>query len=302
MTYDVIGFGAINLDKLFRVERVAAAGEESFIVDHDEAPGGSAANTIVGLARLGVRVGYIGKTAEDREGRVLLKSFTAEGVDVQGVVVSKVGRSGVVMGFVDRAGERALYVDPRVNDTLRFDEIPLDYARNTEFLHVTSFVGETPFHAQRQLLDMISEVKLSFDPGELYIRKGMAAMRSFLKRSHVVFPNESELRLLTGLDFRAGAKKLRTEGAEIVAVKLGERGCYITNGEEEHTVDAYHVEVVDTTGAGDAFCAGFLYGLIEGQNLYECGRLGNFVASRKIGRSGARAGLPSRAEVAATAR
>jgi ribokinase len=302
MTCDVVGFGAINLDKLFRVERIAAAGVESFIVGYDEAPGGSAANTIVGLARLGVRAGYIGKTAKDREGRVLLESFTAEGVDVQGVVVSKAGRSGVVMGFVDRAGERALYVDPGVNDTLRFDEIPIAYARDTAFLHVTSFVGETPFHAQKRLLDAVPGVKLSFDPGELYMRKGITAMRPLLARSHIVFPNESELRLLTGLDFRAGAKALRAEGAEIVAVKLGERGCYVTNGGEEHTVDAYRVEVVDTTGAGDAFCAGFLYGLIAGRDLYECGRLGNFVASRKIGRSGARAGLPTLAEVEATAR
>lgn len=302
MTRDVVGFGAINLDKLFRVERVAAAGEESFIVDYDEAPGGSAANTIVGLARLGVRTGYIGKTARDREGQVLLGSFTAEGVDVQGVVVSRAGRSGVVMGFVDRAGERALYVDPGVNDTLRFDEIPLAYARDTAFLHVTSFVGETPFRAQRRLLDAIPEVQLSFDPGELYMRKGMAAMRPFLARSHVVFPNESELRLLTGHDHRAGAATLRAEGTEIVAVKLGERGCYVTNGVEEHTVDAYRVAVVDTTGAGDAFCAGFLSGLIAGRDLHECGRLGNFVASRKIGRSGARAGLPTRADVEATAR
>jgi ribokinase len=77
-----------------------------------------------------------------------------------------------------------------------------------------------------------------------------------------------------------------------VAVKLGASGCYVTEGRERHLIEALNVEVVDTTGAGDAFCAGFLYGLINKKNIEECGRLGNFVASRCIMQMGARAGLP----------
>jgi ribokinase len=73
---------------------------------------------------------------------------------------------------------------------------------------------------------------------------------------------------------------------------LGRRGCYVTDGKEGHLIEPPDVERVDTTGAGDAFCAGFLYGLIKGKDLYECGRLGNFVASRCITKMGARKGLP----------
>jgi ribokinase len=79
---------------------------------------------------------------------------------------------------------------------------------------------------------------------------------------------------------------------EIVAVKLGSKGCYVTDGKQSHNVEPFKVKVVDTTGAGDAFCAGFLYGLISGKNLYDCGRIGNFVASRCIMKMGARPGLP----------
>jgi len=82
------------------------------------------------------------------------------------------------------------------------------------------------------------------------------------------------------------------KGVKMVAVKLGGDGCYVTDGRERHLIEAFKVKVVDTTGAGDAFCAGFLYGLVNDKRLYECGKLGNFVASRCVMKMGARAGLP----------
>ena len=133
--FDVVGFGALNVDKLYKVNRIATAEEESFVVNFEEACGGSAANTMVGLAKLGCKVGFIGKVADDREGRILLKDFRREGVDANGVIMARRGRSGTAMGFVDEKGERALYVDPGVNDTIEFDEINREYAFQTRFLH-----------------------------------------------------------------------------------------------------------------------------------------------------------------------
>ena len=293
MTFDVIGFGALNVDKLYKVNMIAKEEEESFVTEFKEASGGSAANTIAGLARLGLRTGFIGKVAEDREGELLLSDFRKENVDTSGIVVSKQGRSGVVMGYVDEKGERALYVDPGVNDWLDFKEINLDYAADTQFLHLTSFVGERPFEAQKQLVTQLSNVKISFDPGSLYARKSLKSLKPIIQGSHVMLPNENEIRLLTGKDYETGSKLLIREGVTFVAAKLGARGCYVTNGKESHLVEPYEKKVVDTTGAGDAFCAGFLYGLVRGQNLYECGRLGNFVAARCIEKVGARKGLPN---------
>jgi len=293
MSLDVIGFGALNVDKLYRVNRIAREDEESFVVDFQEATGGSAANTIVGLARLGLKTGYIGKVANDREGRLLLNDFKREMVDVSGVIVSKEGRSGTVIGYVGENGERALYVDPGVNDSLEFKEINLEYASRTKFLHLTSFVGEKPFEAQKKLVkELPADVKISFDPGALYSRKGLATLKSIIIRSFVVLPSETELKLITGEGHEKGSRTLIGEGVSVVAVKLGDKGCYVTDGQESYLVESYKVRVVDTTGAGDAFCAGFLYGLVKNKDLYECGRLGNFVASRCITKIGARAGLP----------
>ncbi len=292
--FDVVGFGALNVDKLFKVNRLAKAEEESFIEDYAEACGGSAANTAVGLARLGCKVGFIGKVSCDREGDLLLKDFCTEGVNIEGTVRAGQGKSGSVLGFVDKKGARALYIVSGVNDTIGFDEINVGYALQARFLHLTSFVGEKSFQTQKKLLIALpNSVKVSFDPGALYARKGYTTVEPILKKTYVLMPNAIELELLTGkTDYCKGADFMVGRGVKMVAVKLGSDGCYVTDGHERHLIKAFKVKVVDTTGAGDAFCAGFLYGLINGKSLFECGKLGNFVASRCVMKMGARAGLP----------
>jgi ribokinase len=298
MKLDVIGIGALNVDKLYMVEQIAREDEESSVIDFTEACGGSAANAIVGLARLGLKTGYIGKVARDREGQLLLNDFKKEKVDIRGIATAEKGRSGVVMCFVDKKGERAMYIDPGVNNTITLKEINLQYANSTAFLHLSSFVSEKAFQVQKELITSLSsDVKVSLDPGDLYADKGLTALKPIIERCHVIFPNEHELKHLTNENYEKGAETLLNEGVKIVAVKLGPKGCYVTDSEEKHFVPRYPVKVVDTTGAGDAFCAGFLYGLIKNKSLKHCGKLGNFVASRCIEKIGARTGLPYLAEL-----
>src|SRR5271157_3587502 len=171
--FDAVGFGALNMDKLFSVNEIAAAEGESFIRDFAEVPGGSAANTMVGLSRLECKVGFIGKVACDPEGMKLLEDFRKENVDVNGIIVAEQGRTGTVMGFVSERGERALYVDAGVNSAIT--TVPKkEYASEASFLHLTSFVGEKSFHAQVDLANSLPKsVKLSFDPGH-YMREEAA--------------------------------------------------------------------------------------------------------------------------------
>ena len=221
--FDVIGFGALNVDMLFKVDKLASAEEESFIEDYKEACGGSAANTIVGLARLGCKVGFIGKVANDREGKMQLDCFKAEGVDTSGIVEATKGKSGSVMGFVDRKGARALYINSGVNDLVEPREIKWEYVSQTKFLHLSSFVGEKSFRAQKKLLSSLPDgVKISFDPGSLYAQKGFAVIEPMIRNSYVFMPNALELEQLTGEeDYRKGADYMISMGVKIVAVKLG---------------------------------------------------------------------------------
>ena len=107
--FDVIGFGALNVDTLLKVDRIAGAEEESFIHNYTEACGGSAANTIVGLARLGCKVGFVGKVADDHQGELQINCFKTEGVDTNGVIHSTKGKSGICLGFVDKRRKSPLH-------------------------------------------------------------------------------------------------------------------------------------------------------------------------------------------------
>ncbi len=292
--FDAVGFGALNVDKLFKVNCVVGPDCEGFVTGFEEACGGSAANTMVGLARLDCRTGFIGKVVDDKEGQLLTRHFQEEGVDAKGIVTVKAGRSGTVMGFIDGKGNRALFVDPGVNDTIMPEEVKKEYAFQTEFLHLASFVGQNSFQTQTKIVESLPKgVKVSFDPGEIYAGKGLKALAPILNRTYVFMPSLRELQMLGGkADYKENAEFMIGKGVRIVAVKMGNKGCYVTDGKESHRIEAFKVKVVDTTGAGDAFCAGFLYGLLKKKNLAECGKIGNFVASRCVMKMGARTGLP----------
>ena len=287
---DVIGIGALNYDRLYMVKNIAGGGEEERAHSVVEAPGGSAANTIAGLSRLGARTGFIGVVGTDREGDFILDDLKKEGVDTAGIKRAK-GTTGAIIGFVDRRGERALYAYPGVNDTLEINKRHAAYVRSARYLHLSSFVGDKSRRAQKMLLRELQEPRISFSPGMLYAKK-FRSIKSIIKGSSVVFLNREEIRLLTGRGYQDGAAELVGIGAHIVVVTLGSKGCYVADKEEVHLVKAYPSKVVDTTGAGDAFAAGFLYGLLEGRNIKLCAKIGNWVASRCIAKPGARDGLP----------
>jgi ribokinase len=296
---DFIGCGALNLDRLFKVQRITKGDEEVAIEDAQEQPGGSAANTIYGLGKLNKKVGFIGSVGGDLEGKMVLESLKSAGVDTSQIKIKPKTRTGLVIGIVDAVGERSLYIAQGANNALEITDINLDFIANSDFLHLTSFVNDNQLKVQKKMVESLNErTKLSFSPGSLYAQKGFNAISSIIKKTHVIFLNEVEAKILTGCNsYIEASESLIENGCKIAVVTLGENGCYITDGLLKVQVDAFQTDVVDTTGAGDAFCAGFLYGLSQGKELNECGKMGNFVASRCISKIGARTGLLSQDEL-----
>ena len=282
---EIIGFGALNVDKLYSVENIVSKDGESFIKSETSTPGGSAANTIVGLSRLGCSTSIIGKIAEDEDGDTIEYNLAINGVYTNNLIYSETGSTGKCMGFVDGEGERCLYIDPGVNDEIKIDEInPLNIMR-CKIMHYTSFVGDS-FKTQIELLERLSDqTLLSFDPGMLYVKKGFDELKPILDRTNILLINESELRLLCNNN-EAPLKELAIGfldlGIETIVIKQGSKGVFAMDNSTECQVDVFECDVVDTTGAGDSFNSGFLYSYLKGFDLEKSCKIGNWVASKAI--------------------
>ena len=282
---EVIGFGALNVDKLYSVEHIVSKDEESFIKSETDTPGGSAANTIVGLSRLGCSTSIIGKIAEDDDGDLIEYHLAINGVYSNNLIYSETGSTGKCLGFVDEEGQRCLYIDPGVNDEIKIGEInPLNIMR-CKIMHYTSFVGDS-FNTQIELLEKLNDqCILSFDPGMLYVKKGFEELKPILERTNILLINESELRLLCNNN-KDSLKELAIGfldlGIGTVVVKKGAEGVFAINNSSECEVEAFECDVVDTTAAGDSFNSGFLYSFLKGYDLEKSCRIGNWVASKAI--------------------
>lgn len=310
---EVIGLGAMNMDLLYRVERILSDGEAA-VEEFRACPGGSAANTIYALAKLGVQTGFVSALGDDEAGRVLLEDFQSVGVDISQITIKKGARTGSVLGLTDKEGNRALYVLPGANSLLTEQDVDLEYLNRAKLIHLSSLVDDTQFDLQKRLLGNLSpQSKVSFAPGALYAAKGLDALTPLLKRTDILFLNRDEVQKLTGEELGAGAHRCLERGCQTVVVTLGKgmategHGhraiCYIATADQSYLVEAQAIqeqENEETTGAGDAFAAGFLYGILRGKELEECGHVGDIMARFSIGSIGARTGLPSLAQLSQT--
>ena len=305
---EVIGLGAMNMDHIYGVERILADGEAP-VREFRLSPGGSAANTIYALAKLGISTGFIGAVGDDREGEMLVRDLESVGVDRSQVMVKRGAKSGSVLCFSDKQGRRALYVLPGANSLLTSDDIDLAYIGQAKILHLSSFADEEQLAIQKELMvKILPSIKVSFAPGSIYTARGISALEPIVKRAYILFLNREEAEELTGEDFPTGAQRLRRLGCQIVAVTLGpgiRKGkstatCYVASGEGEYMIEARTTKKKpdgDTVGAGDAFAAGFLYGFLHSKDLTECGHLGDMLGRLSTTKIGARAGLPSLPEL-----
>ena len=294
---DVVGFGALNVDKLYKVANIAGVDGESFIKSQEDNPGGSAANTIIGLSKLGLITSYIGKIAGDEEGDILEYNLMINDVYTNNLIYADKGNSGKVLGFISDDGDRELYVDSGVNDKISIDEINPLNINQTKILHYSSFVGDS-INAQKELLDIIDDsIILSFDPGMLYAEYGVKYIESILKRTNILLINEKELKILfedyykeklninndKELSFRDLAVYLRDDGIDTVVIKRGSQGVYAINKDDfEVKAPAFEVDAVDTTCAGDSFNAGFLFAYLNEYDLAKSCVIANWVASKSV--------------------
>ncbi len=228
---DVIGIGALNYDRLMKVKAIAEAGAEVGAESLTGAPGGSAANTIVGLSRLGQRTGFIGNIGEDDEKRFILEDLKREGVNTSAIVTGE-GSTGIIFAFIDREGERAMYAYPGVNNNLQIGDSRIEYAKEAKYLHLSSFVGDTSYNEQKKLLKKLKNVNISFAPGMLYAKKNRDELGPILSSTDIIFVNKEETEIFTGLKYADGADELLKMGPKTGVITLGDQGCYVATKDQ----------------------------------------------------------------------
>jgi len=297
---DVVGLGAINLDTIYQVENVLIDGE-SVVREQRQAGGGSAANTLYGLAKLGVTCGIVGAVGGDTVATMVLQELGSVGVNVSRVAVKRDAPTGEALCLSDAHNNRSIYILPGANSKLTRDDIPFDLLSSARLVHISSFIDPIQKQVTKAVVRALPpEVILSFSPGSIYAREGIRGLEEIVSRSNILFINREELQMLTGSDIPDGAKTLTDIGCLTVVVTLGGGdspvAAYIRDGDQAFMVSAprpRRFTAVDSTGAGDAFAAGYIWGHLTGKEPPVCGSLGHTMAVLSLGGVGARAGLPT---------
>jgi sugar/nucleoside kinase (ribokinase family) len=261
-----------------------------------EASGGSAANTIAGIAALGGKTAYIGKVADDQLGDVFTHDIRAVGVAYDTPRLKGGLPTARCLIFVTPDAQRTMQTFLGATSQLGPEDIDMAAITSSKVLYLEGYLWDQPRAkaAMREAAIQAAKagVKVSLTLSDSFCVARFRDEFKELIEHHVdiLFANESEiLSLYEVTNFDDALQHVRKH-AEIAALTRSEKGSVIVNGDEVHVIDAVKgIKVVDTTGAGDAYAAGFLYGYTQGYDLATCGRLGGVMAAEVIGHMGPRA-------------
>ncbi len=261
---DILVVGSLNTDLVVRAPRFPQPGETISGEDLQVIPGGKGANQAVAAARLGSSVSMLGRVGKDNFGDLLLNNLKSNQVDSQ-LVQRDDASTGTAIIIVDSNGQNSIVLSAGANGKVTSADI-------------TSFLDHKLLLLQLEipLETVLSAAQRAHENGLRVILNPAPAQQipdSLISLADFIIPNETELSLLTGLpvsDFNSteqAARKLLEQGAQNVIVTLGSKGALIVTRAQVTYVDAYAVDVVDTTAAGDAFIGGFAAKLLESDSL-----------------------------------
>jgi sugar/nucleoside kinase (ribokinase family) len=272
----VVVVGDLLYDMLAHVgEGGASPGVDTFTPIH-ASPGGSAANVASRLARLGVKTRFVGRVGDDVFGEFLVGEM--ERVGVEGRVVRDAELpTGKVFVMVDGDGERTMITDRGASERIGPEDIPKSFFTPNSHLHLTGYMfseGSRREAAKKSLrLARGAGMSVSVDPSSVPLLEGIGAERylQWTSGADICFPNLEEGAFLSGCEVPEGIVEGLLGHYRAVALKLGAGGAIYADGSGAKVrMPAAEVPVTDTTGAGDAFCAGFLSGWVLGEEAGAC--------------------------------
>lgn len=290
-TRPVVVLGDITVDVVARHRPPLAAGSDT-AAQVRLTGGGAGANVAAWLAHLGAPVALVGRVGADPAGRDQLAALRAAGVDVSRVVEDGDAPTGCVVVLVGPDGERTMLPDRGASLRLSVSDLPpVDAATH---LHLSGYAllddgpRGTALEALRRA--RAAGATVSVDPASAapLARIGAPAFLAWTAGADLLLPNLDEARVLSGLDDAPAAARSLAKHYGAVVVTLGAEGALWAAGDEVVRVPAEPADVVDSTGAGDAFCAGLLRAWLRGARGASAVRAGVRVAARAVARLGAR--------------
>ena len=293
--FDAAGFGVNAVDHLLVVPEFPDPDTKTRLVRHQQGAGGQTASAIVALQRLGMRTTYAGRFGTDTEGRFGLQSLKDEGVDVEFAETIEDARTQVGYIIIEaKRGERTVIWDRDERLAYAVDEAPVELAGSARVLHLDS-------HDPLACARMAREARAAGTIVSADIDNVYEGLPELLPLIDVLISSKEFPRLLTGMeDAHAALVEIKARyGCALVGLTKGGRGATILCEGEFLETPAFQVPggCVDTTGAGDAFHGGFLYGLLQGEEIETCMKIGCAVAALGCRSLGARTGLPTREEL-----
>jgi sugar/nucleoside kinase (ribokinase family) len=298
MKLDVVSLGILVADVIaVPVERYPERGRLVLTERMTLNVGGCATNSAIGMARLGLKVAVIGKVGKDALGDFILSALEAEGVKTDGISRDEDAGTSSTMVMVHPDGERSFIHNIGANAKIREEELDLEFIGGAGLLHIGGALLMPGFDgaplartlARSKQMGMTTVLDTAWDGTGQW----MNLLQEALPKVDYLLPSIEEAAMLTGeSEPEKIAGRLLAEGVKVVALKRGGKGCYVGSQGEGFFVPPYRVEMVDSTGAGDAFVAGFVTGVVKGLGLRKCAEMGNAVGALCVTGLGTTGGLP----------
>jgi ribokinase len=312
---EVTLFGDVNVDALMSIPSYPSPGGDSMAQQVILRPGGSVANTAIVLARLGVKTKMIARVGDDRWADMALEPLINLEVDVSAVQRDPTDSTGLIFIPVTHEGERTMFSYRGANTRMPVEAITAQALGQPRFLHLSAynFLTSPQREATWKAVELAKEagIPISMDIGVEPSRRvtgdrdcqiAVAIFKQHLLAllpdlALVVLGREEAQNLVGSSDPETACAALGGGGLGLIGLKLGKDGCYIASNTEQYFLPGFTVDTVDTTGAGDAFCAGMLFGRLAGISLPASGLLANALGALATTVWGGGPVLPGKAEV-----
>ncbi len=286
--FDLLVIGEINPDLIVQGKEIIPEFNqtEKLIEKVSLTIGSSSVIMACGAARLGLRVAFIGLVGDDLFGQFMIKQMQSHGLNTDGVVIDPDLTTGISI-ILSKTTDRAILTFPGSIPELGMAHINFDLLDRTRHVHVGSyFLIEKLRRDLPEMFKTAKEKGLSTSLDTNWDPHNRWDIDSVIPFVDILFPNENELRKLTGkTDLYAGLERM-SKVIPLLVVKLGEKGAILKRGDQIIESSSIKVKVIDTVGAGDSFDAGFIYSYLNGMDLQECLRIACICGSLSTRSSG----------------